>query len=112
MNSLFKIYFQLSGRIPRSTYWLATFPLFVILIVAQRYGAHHWSGLLELVIIWPTIAIVTKRWHDRNKSGWWSLIILVPVIGSVWLFIECGFLPGTNEQNHFGQPNPALEPTA
>lgn len=104
MNAIFKLYFQFSGRIPRSIYWLATLPLFVIVTVAQRCESHLWSNLLELAIIWPAFAIVTKRWHDRNKSGWWSLIILVPLVGGIWTLIECGFLPGTDAQNRFGQP--------
>ncbi len=55
------------------------------------------------LFLWPTYAIATKRWHDRNKSGWWSLIGFVPLIGGLWMFIELGFLggePGTNEYGY------------
>jgi len=112
MNSIFKIYFQFSGRIPRSIYWVATFPLFVIAVIAHRCEEHYLSILLGLAIIWPTLAIATKRWHDRDKSGWWNLIIIVPLVGSVWSLVECGFLPGTDGQNRFGQPTKALQATA
>ncbi|MGH7953608.1 MAG: DUF805 domain-containing protein [Limisphaerales bacterium] len=112
MNTIFKIYFQFSGRIPRSTYWLASIPVAVVALIADLCDEHSWSILLWLAIIWPSLAIATKRWHDRDKSGWWNLINFIPLVGGIWSLVECGFLPGTDGQNRFGQPNTALEPTA
>ena len=54
------------------------------------------------LFLWPTYAIATKRWHDRGKSGWWSLIGFVPVIGGLWAFIELGLLGGDDSDNHYG----------
>ena len=51
---------------------------------------------------WPQYAIAAKRWHDRGKSGWWSLIAFVPIIGAFWIFIELGFLPGQEGTNEYG----------
>ena len=62
-------------------------------------------GILWLIIIWPAICLYAKRWHDRDKSGWWTLIGLVPVIGGIWLLVELGFLRGTEGPNRFG-PDP------
>ena len=45
-----------------------------------------------------------KRFHDRDKSGWWVLIGLIPIIGAIWLLIELGFLKGTPGPNRFGSP--------
>jgi uncharacterized membrane protein YhaH (DUF805 family) len=59
-------------------------------------------GILVLLTLWPSLAMYTKRWHDRDKSGWWTLIILVPIIGSIWLLVELGFLRGTDGPNRFG----------
>jgi len=63
------------------------------------------SGLLSLGLLYPSICIYTKRWHDRNRSGWWSLILLVPVVGLLWALIERGLLRGTAGANRFG-PDP------
>ena len=63
------------------------------------------SGLLGLALIYPVIALYAKRWHDRNKSGWWSLIGLIPIIGGIWMLIELGFLKGTAGPNSYG-PDP------
>ena len=61
--------------------------------------------ILVLVFIYPGLAVYTKRWHDRNKSGWWSLIVLVPIVGSIWMLIELGILRGTDGDNRYG-PDP------
>ena len=53
--------------------------------------------------------IERKRWHDRDKSGWWALLNLIPVIGTLWILIECGFLRGTYGGNRFG-PDPLGPP--
>ena len=57
-----------------------------------------WAGFT-----WSTYAVTARRWHDRDKSGWWSLIVFLPIIGPMWIFIECGFLPGTRGANRFGE---------
>jgi uncharacterized membrane protein YhaH (DUF805 family) len=59
-------------------------------------------GILILITLWPALAIYTKRWHDRDKSGWWSLILFIPFIGALWFLIELGFLRGTDGPNRFG----------
>ena len=61
--------------------------------------------ILTLLILWPYICLYAKRWHDRDKSGWWTLIMFVPIIGSIWLIVELGFLRGTPGANRFG-PDP------
>lgn len=61
--------------------------------------------VLLLLLLWPSICLYAKRWHDRDKSGWWSLIVLIPIIGGLWMLIELGFLRGTDGPNRFG-PDP------
>ena len=66
------------------------------------------SGLFALASLIPAILVYIKRWHDRDKSGWWMLIMLVPIIGSIWLLIDPRLLgrhawgqsvrPATNER--------------
>jgi uncharacterized membrane protein YhaH (DUF805 family) len=48
--------------------------------------------------------VYIKRFHDRDKTGWWVLIGLIPLIGPLWLLIELGFLKGTDGANRFGPP--------
>jgi len=51
------------------------------------------------------VSTSVRRFHDRNKSGWWCLIGFVPVIGGFWLLIENGFLKGSVGPNQYG-PDP------
>ena len=56
-----------------------------------------------LFIVWQ-LSVGTRRWHDRNKSGAWNLIVAVPFIGFWWGLIELGFLGGTVGWNEHGEP--------
>ncbi len=69
-----------------------------------RTGGGVLGGLFALAVLIPAIIVYIKRFHDRDKSGWWVLIGLVPLIGQLWLLIECGFLAGTPGPNRFGPP--------
>jgi uncharacterized membrane protein YhaH (DUF805 family) len=62
-------------------------------------------AVLAVPLVWASLAIGVKRWHDRGKSGWWTLIAVVPYIGSIWSFVECGCLRGTPGPNPYG-PDP------
>ena len=64
-------------------------------------GGLFFYGLL----FWMSLALQVKRWHDRDKSGTWVFINLIPFIGWIWSLIECGFLDGTPGPNRFG-PSP------
>jgi uncharacterized membrane protein YhaH (DUF805 family) len=63
-------------------------------------------GLLNIPLalyLWTGFAVHAKRWHDRGKSGWWSLIGLIPPIGGIWILVECGFLKGADGPNRYGE---------
>jgi uncharacterized membrane protein YhaH (DUF805 family) len=114
--------FSFQGRVNRAKFWLVNLGLVVIeaIVFGVGGGASMLSedpsnmtmpsfGLLGvvcllvfIVLFWAGLAIAVKRWHDRNKSGWWVLIAFVPVIGGLWYLIECGFLPGTTGANNYG----------
>jgi len=80
-------YFSPSGRISRSQYWLRYFlPVAVIGIVFGFLSLiPSWlfkllPSLFNLVMLWPHIAILIKRIHDRNKSGWLVWLFYIPAI--------------------------------
>jgi uncharacterized membrane protein YhaH (DUF805 family) len=58
-----------------------------------------------VLMIWVSLATQVKRWHDRDKSGWWCLINLIPYIGGIWVLVECGCLRATEGANSYG-PDP------
>jgi len=104
-----QILFSFKGRVPRKIYWLygvlgmLLFSMMVTVLLAIA-GVQERSAevVANLLIVWPAAAITVKRWHDRDKSGWWLLINLVPIVGVIWSLIENGFLRGTEGTNRFG----------
>ena len=117
--------FSVQGRANRAKFWLVALAIVVIEVIlfAVILGGAAMSGdpeqiaaamgpvasvvILAFVVIatWISVAVAVKRYHDRNKSGWWVLIVFVPVIGGLWYLIECGFLRGTAGPNTYG-PDP------
>ena len=102
-----QLWLSFEGRIPRKAYWIhGIVPLIGLSVVAAILASLlHLAMLMNLVsvlLIWPSLALAAKRWHDRDKSAWWILIIFVPVIGGMWTFIENGCLRGTLGSNRFG----------
>ena len=104
--------FSLNGQANRSQFWkgglvaflvgaLSLFSLFVSQFHAAEIVLVPLSGLLILLASWIVVSVTVKRYHDRNKSGWWSLIYLVPAIGILWILNECGGLEGTPGPNNY-----------
>ena len=111
-----KNYVGFSGRSRRSEYWYFTVFYLVIAIVlsvldgilfggsAVGKGTPVLSGLFMLAMLLPSIAVGIRRLHDTDRSGWWLLMGLVPLVGVIVLivFFVQDSKPG---DNRFG-PNP------
>jgi len=104
--------FGFEGRINRGKFWLGWAVLYTFFLVAAVIASVANSAfvftliaVIGLLAIWPALAIQIKRWHDRGKSGWWVLVGLIPIIGGLWVLVECGLLPGDVGPNEYG-PDP------
>ena len=90
--NLIDVFFSFKGRIGRGAWWFATTVRIVFTVIIFGLSLSAEAGfiiVLWLIFqIWPALAIHVKRWHDRNKSGLWHFIGLVPFIGSLWIIIE------------------------
>jgi uncharacterized membrane protein YhaH (DUF805 family) len=78
-------YLTVSGRASRMEYWLF-FGVYILLILAvgllhQMIGRNLLGGLILLAHIVPSITVTVRRLHDIGRSGWWILVMLVPLIG-------------------------------
>jgi uncharacterized membrane protein YhaH (DUF805 family) len=122
-------WFSFQGRIGRKTWWLGyVLPLIGISILAtvldialgfvsledaqpaEGYAVQTSGigvfGIVALVLsVWGGLAGQVKRWHDRDKSGWFVLVNFIPLVGAIWVLVEVGFLRGTAGPNRFG-PDP------
>ena len=114
-------YADFNGRARRKEYWMWTLYYTVILLFAmvldnalglnfELLGQNLGYGWLYVTIgithLIPGLAIVVRRLHDVGKSGWFYLIILIPLIGFIWILVLfC--TDGVKEDNKWGS-NPKL----
>lgn len=87
------------GRASRSEYWWFVLFTMIASLVLPFIPILGWIAILALVI--PSIAVVVRRLHDTDRSGWWYLLVLIPLVGAIILII---FLvqPSQPGQNRFG----------
>jgi uncharacterized membrane protein YhaH (DUF805 family) len=96
--NVLKKYAVFSGRAARKEYWM--FALWNVIIsvllgivvgiidaVINSQALVAISYLYALAVLVPCIAVSVRRLHDINRSGWWFLIVLVPVIGAIVLLV-------------------------
>ncbi len=103
-----KKYAVFEGRAHRTEYWMYFLFNFIIsvglAIVGSAAGA-EWLQILYVVAVFiPGLAVGARRLHDTNRSGWWQLLGVIPIVGWIALlvmFVEEGH-PGTNQHG----PNP------
>jgi uncharacterized membrane protein YhaH (DUF805 family)/regulator of sirC expression with transglutaminase-like and TPR domain len=114
-----KKYAVFSGRARRKEYWMFVLFNFIFGLVASLidlsiglltfavFGFGLLSILYALAIFVPGLAVSVRRLHDVGKSGWYYLIVLIPIAGPIWLLV----LTCTDSQtgdNKYG-PNPKEE---
>ncbi len=121
--------FGFSGRIGRGGWWLGQLAILVVIgvgigllmAIASTGELHGQSsadvfntagtsvlvvlGCIVILMSWINLATTVKRFHDRDKSGLWFLMSFVPIIGGIWILVECGMLPGTPGGNDYGPSN-------
>lgn len=146
------LFLRFDGRISRQPYWIAFFIVLVayfglVFTILSALGldfdalaAPSAVGVkvnlaVTFLLLYPSLAYMIKRLHDRNRTGWWAvltyglamladladfagfggtqeepglamLVIWVPMLAiALWLFVELGFFKGTQGPNRFG-PDP------
>lgn len=114
-------YVTFTGRARRKEYWW--FALFTALVTTllligdmilmgpdamMTYGAGPLLGLGSLALFLPSLAVTVRRLHDHDRSGWFILLGLLPIIGAIVLFIWY-VQRGTVGANRYG-PDPLTEP--
>lgn len=87
----FSKYATFSGRTSRSGYWW--FYLFYVLvlvgatIVDAVIKVPILTGLAVLALLLPSLAVLVRRLHDTDHSGWWILISFIPLVGTIVLLV-------------------------
>jgi uncharacterized membrane protein YhaH (DUF805 family) len=111
IQSGFSNYVNFSSRAIRSEYWF--WVLFAVIGEAVGSGLDYtifatstglFYSVFALAVFLPSLAVAIRRLHDLDRSGWWILISLIPIVGGIVLIVWfCS--PGTPGPNRFG-PDP------
>jgi uncharacterized membrane protein YhaH (DUF805 family) len=108
VQSVFANYINFKGRARRSEFWY--WQLFMLLggLVAEIFDAgigirfSPLSTIFWLATLIPGIAVFVRRLHDTDRSGWWLLLLFVPLIGAIVLIVwAC--TKGKQGYNGFGR---------
>ncbi|WP_192459344.1 DUF805 domain-containing protein [Musicola keenii] len=130
--------FSFRGRTGRRDFWL-----WMAIWLALTVGLFMLAGagllntqtaaFMLVALIWPTAAVLVKRLHDRDKSGWWALLLVLawmlgngnwymlpdmgqwvlgrflPMLIMVMILLDCGMFAGTVGANRFGKETELLQ---
>lgn len=124
VRSGFNNYANFSGRALRSEYWWWVVFVWIAGMVANlidaafgwrvyettvngiQQGSGPIAALVGLALLIPGLAVAVRRLHDTDRSGWWLLIGIIPIIG--WIVLLYFFvISGTPGPNKYGPPRTA-----
>ena len=109
IQTVLRKYADFSGRASRSEYWWWWGALLVTFIVIGGISAvigdvgYVLATVIGLAVFIPNLAVTVRRLHDTGRSGWWLLIVFVPVIGAIILFVFM-LLDSERKPNQWGTP--------
>ena len=101
----FSKYTTFSGRSSRAAYWWWWLFSLIVVVVAEVIDAIIGTNYILALIVWivlllPSLAVAVRRLHDAGHSGWWLLIGIFPVVGTIVLLIF--FLTPSKPPNDWG----------
>lgn len=121
-----ELFLSARGRISRTPFWIGVAVLFAGLALYEALVGPvvHW--ITDILVYPPAIyvgaCVLSKRLHDRGRSGWWAALVLLAVVAVwphpaglldflfmvvlIWAVVELGAMPSEQGSNRFG-PNPA-----
>jgi uncharacterized membrane protein YhaH (DUF805 family) len=108
-----KQYADFTGRARRTEYWMFVLFNMIFAIIAAvldnllglKFSPEIPYGFIYLIYglatFIPGLAVLVRRLHDVDKSGWWFLIAFIPIIGTIWLLVLLA-TDGTPGSNQYG----------
>ncbi|MFZ6689734.1 DUF805 domain-containing protein [Undibacterium sp. SXout11W] len=86
IKTCFNKYASFEGRASRSEYWWFALFTFLVAYIGMSLS-YTLYVLIALALVVPSTAAATRRLHDTNRSGWWQLIALLPIVGIIILIV-------------------------
>ncbi len=102
VQTCLKKYAEFSGRASRPEYWWFYLAVLIASLILS-YISTTLANVFALATLLPSLAAGARRLHDTDRSGWWQLLWIIPVVG--WIVVIV-FLAqqGQAEDNRFGAP--------
>jgi uncharacterized membrane protein YhaH (DUF805 family) len=118
VRSGFDHYTDIQGRASRSAFWYWALFQFAVFVAAEIVGAVIGTPIIYylavLALFLPSICVSVRRLQDTNRSGWWILIGIIPIIG--WIVLIVFYVqesdPGTNDYGPPMDESGAVAPAA
>ena len=117
-----ELFLSSNGRLSRTPFLIASAVLLGVAVLYEAIAGYtlHWltGWLVYPALLFSGACVLSKRLHDRGRSGWWALLILVAVIAVwpqpehfldfmfslviAWAIIELGVMGGEQGANRYG----------
>ncbi|RRN62669.1 DUF805 domain-containing protein [Caulobacter sp. 602-1] len=117
-----ELFLSSNGRLARTPFLIAAGVLIGVAVLYEAIAGYtlHWltGWLVYPALLFSGACVLSKRLHDRGRSGWWSLLVLVAVIAVwpqpehfldfmfclviVWAIVELGVMGGEQGANRYG----------
>jgi uncharacterized membrane protein YhaH (DUF805 family) len=106
-TDVIKQYAVFDGRASRPEYWwfflINTIISVVLDVVIPGATGQVLGAIYALAVLLPSIGVGIRRLHDTNRTGWWLLVSLVPLVGWIWIIVLLA-LAGDEGPNRYGPP--------
>lgn len=99
--------FGFRGRLSRGAFWWRSACIWVVFAVASSLllpavgTAAAW--VVNPLALWALLAQSARRLHDRDFSGKWLAIVVLPILGAAWLVWQLAFRRGVADANRWGE---------
>ncbi len=100
-------YAVFAGRARLKEYWMYVLISAVVVLVLGIVNGLMGADVpalpvyYSLAVVLPSLAVTVRRLHDTDRSGWWLLILLVPIVGAIVILVFMA-TPGGETANRFG----------
>ncbi len=91
------------GRLNRKQFWMFYFPYIIFILFSGKVLPDSYRFVILVMLLWPAMAVQTKRWHDLDKTGAWCMAWFVPIVGWLVVILDAGLFRGSKLNNMYGE---------